>query len=74
MKVSKENASSFSENRFFVKDTVALQRLNGLSQKQFDANILHQPSGSSPGGPEPRLVLITALRTSLAVMSWYLIV
>ena len=71
-KASKEDASSFSKHSFLVKDAIALQRSDKLSPKQFDANILRQPSAFSPYGSEPPLVLIAALRTFLAVMSSYL--
>ena len=71
-KASKEDASCFSEHSFLVKDAIALQRSDKLSPKQFDANILRQPSAFSPYGSEPPLVLIAALRTFLAVMSSYL--
>ena len=67
------DASSFSEQSFFVKDTITLRKSAEVSPKQFDADILCQPSASSPNGPEPPLVLITVLCTSLAVMSLYLI-
>ena len=72
-KASREDASSFPEHSFLVKDAITLQRSGELSPKQFDANILRQPSASSPDGAEPSLVLITALRTFSTVMSSYLI-
>ena len=72
-KASKEDASIFSEHSFFVEDVIALLRSAELSPKQFHANILRQPSASSLNGPEPPLELISALRTSSAVISSYLI-
>ena len=85
MKSSKEDPSSFSKHSYLVKDAIAPQRSAELPPNQFEANILRQPSASSPDGLNLKLifyashqhlaplVLIAALRTSSAVISSYLI-
>ena len=85
MRSSKEDPSSFSKHSYLVKDAIAPQRSAELPPNQFEANILRQPSASSPDGLNLKLifyashqhlaplVLIAALRTSSAVISSYLV-